>query len=422
MRLRATRLTCIASAGGGRRALPTLDLQFAATKALDPRITFTRASTATYVDSSGVIQTASSGAARFDHNPITGESLGLLVEEARTNLRTYSDAILSANLYSTVNSTLTTVTTTTPTALTTASLLKLNAGADPGNNNNGINFSGGFTLINSTQHTQSLFVKPAGATVLRLRSNVSGLVVDFALTGNGTAPSAISDLQSASIVRFPDGWYRASWTFTTTTSAPGNRFDYWTIKTDVANGVNGIYVTGAQLEAGAFPTSYIPTVASTVTRAAEVASITGTNFSSWFNAAAGTVYTQARALAPAGTQPNIWVFDDGSLNNFMLARVTGGGATSTLFAGVGGTLVCSIASTSLAIGSTFAQATAYALNDFANTVNGGAVVTDTLGAVPVVNRATIGSRQSYYLNGTIARLTYFPTRLSNAELQALTVT
>jgi hypothetical protein len=70
---------------------PTLDLNFAATKRLDPRIAFTRTSTGTFVGSNGLIQTAVSGAPRFDHNPTTGESLGLLVEEARTNHNTYSE-------------------------------------------------------------------------------------------------------------------------------------------------------------------------------------------------------------------------------------------------------------------------------------------------------------------------------------------
>ena len=67
---------------------PTLNLDFAKTKALDPRITFTRASTGTYVGANGLIQTAASGAARFDHNPTT--------EEARTNLVLRSDAFSDA--------------------------------------------------------------------------------------------------------------------------------------------------------------------------------------------------------------------------------------------------------------------------------------------------------------------------------------
>ena len=70
---------------------PSLDLDFANSKRLDPRITFTRGSTATYVDAEGVIQSAANNEARFNHNPVTGESLGLLVEESRergTRIRT----------------------------------------------------------------------------------------------------------------------------------------------------------------------------------------------------------------------------------------------------------------------------------------------------------------------------------------------
>ena len=70
---------------------PALSLNFARSKQLDPRVAFTRASTATFVGSNGLIQTAASGAARFDQNYATGESLGLLVEEARTNRALYSE-------------------------------------------------------------------------------------------------------------------------------------------------------------------------------------------------------------------------------------------------------------------------------------------------------------------------------------------
>jgi len=212
-----------------------LDLRFALQKTLDPRVTFTRASSGTYVGSDGLIKTAV------------------------TNLRTFSDAILVANGYGANLSTLTTVTTATPTTSTTASLFTMNTGANTGSNTDGFGFGASFTLTNSTQHTQSLFVKPSGATVLRLRSNVSGTLFDFTLTGNGTAPSLSVELQGASIVPFANGWYRVSWTFTTTTSAPGNRSDYWTIKTNVADGTNGLYVVGAQLEQSSTVGEYIPT-------------------------------------------------------------------------------------------------------------------------------------------------------------------
>ncbi|MCP4789420.1 MAG: hypothetical protein GY881_04195, partial [Gammaproteobacteria bacterium] len=70
---------------------PDLNLDFANSKELDPRITFTRSSVGTYVDENGIIQTAVDDQPRFDHDPATGESLGLLIEESRTNLLTYSE-------------------------------------------------------------------------------------------------------------------------------------------------------------------------------------------------------------------------------------------------------------------------------------------------------------------------------------------
>ena len=69
---------------------PSLNLNFARARALDPRITFTRASVGTYVGRDGLIKTAGNNEARFDHDPVTLESLGLLIEESRTNSLTYS--------------------------------------------------------------------------------------------------------------------------------------------------------------------------------------------------------------------------------------------------------------------------------------------------------------------------------------------
>ena len=105
---------------------PSLNLDFAKTKRLDPRVTFTRASTATFVGANGLIQSAASGAPRFDHNPTTGESLGLLVEEARTNSFLYSQEIDTGNwrkfnITATANAGLAPDGTTTAELITTAS-------------------------------------------------------------------------------------------------------------------------------------------------------------------------------------------------------------------------------------------------------------------------------------------------------------
>jgi hypothetical protein len=227
-------------------------------------IDFTRASTATRVNESGLIESVATGVPRIDY---TGGGCGkLLLEPQRTNVRTYSEDIIASNLYGANNSTLTSVSITNPQNTSSANLLKLNSGANTGNNTDGFSFGSGITLTNSTKYTQSIFVKAFGTNTFRIRSNVSGLVADFTLSGNGTAPTILGVLQGATIELMTNGWYRCTWTFTTTTSVPGNRADAWTLKTGVANGTDGVYIWGAQLEQGSYATSYIPTQGSAVSR------------------------------------------------------------------------------------------------------------------------------------------------------------
>lgn len=504
------------------RTVPSLDLRFAENKSLVDAttgaslVTFTRASSGTFVGSDGVLRSAV------------------------TNIRTFSNAILAANLYGANNATLTTVTVATPISSTTASLFTLNIGANTGNNIDGFNYGSGITLTNSTQHSYSLFVKPAGATVLRLRSNTGGALFNFTLTGNGTAPSPTGDLQAASIVSFSDGWYRVSWTFTSTTSAPGNRGDYWTIKTNVADGTNGLYVVGAQLEqastageyipttsvinsaprfdhspttgeslgllveeartnvllnsatlstqsvtvaaaantlsfygtgtvtltgvstagplvgtgvnnrvsltftptvgvlvltvsgsvtnaqleAGAFPTSYIPTTTAAATRSADVASITGTAFSSWYRQDEGTVFAETQLQSIAARNASGFDINDNSTNNRIVFRALTASVTdqavirsasSTAFTAANVLPAPTTASRKSAVG--------YKVNDFMFTAIGSAGYTGTTGAVPVsVNQMLIGYEQgpTGQLGGTIKRLTYWPTRLPDNTLQSIT--
>ena len=65
---------------------PVADFNFAATKTLDRKITFSRDSIGTYTDELGVVRYATNNVPRFDHDPSTGRCLGLLIEESRTNI------------------------------------------------------------------------------------------------------------------------------------------------------------------------------------------------------------------------------------------------------------------------------------------------------------------------------------------------
>ena len=150
---------------------PTLDLNFARTRRLDPRITFTRDSTGTFVGSNGLVQTAASGVPRFDFNPTTGESLGLLVEEARINLFARSQEFDSGYLDTSTGVSVVANTSIAPDGTLTADLLREDASAGTHQRLNWYVYSIGA----GQYYTSSAFVKPAGRTVVTFeyRDNIN---------------------------------------------------------------------------------------------------------------------------------------------------------------------------------------------------------------------------------------------------------
>lgn len=391
---------------------PSLLLDFANTQRLDPRITFTRTTTATYYDANGVLQTAASGVARFDHNPTTGESLGLLVEEQRTNINTNS---ANFTTWSKVNTTVTGNTAVAPDGTTTADTVAANLGSNTTYIRK--DFSG---LVNGQQYTISFFVKNINssgfwARILNLDGSANTSVfpnIQTSGSDSGTGWTRVS---------VGNGWYRIFITVTANATA-GFRF-YWYPSGGIDNG-QSVYLWGAQLEEGAFPTSYIATTSATVTRNADEASMTGTNFSSWFNNAEGTMYVQSGPSSPVANIGQISLtFNDGGSNNRMYVGKKFDSTTVTEF-GVttGGTGQAFVLSTPTASMTNFKLAAAYRLNDFASVASGGAVGTDALGTVPVVNQLLLGriGTSSDFLNGTIRKIAYYPIRVTDAQLQALT--
>jgi hypothetical protein len=319
--------------------VPTLDLRFAANRSLRDAVsgrelvTFTRASSATVVNAAGTIETLGNDVPRFQHDPITGACLGLLVEEQRQNL-----------------------------------------------------------LLNSaTLSTQSV---TSAATAYTLSFYGAGTVT---LSGTSTAGPLVGTGANA----------RVSLTFTPTAG---------TLTLTVSGSV-----TSANLEAGSFATSWIPTTGTSATRSADIATITGANFSEWYNQSQGTVHSaflRSRGISSTSTVCSV---NDGTLNNrcFNFRQDSSTGLTFISVTG-GSTDMGS----SLTISSSSAMnyvAVAQALNNAAGSAEGQAPVTDSAVAMPVVNQLSIGSvTSSSYFNGTISRLTYWNSRLPNAALQALT--
>jgi hypothetical protein len=361
---------------------PTLNLDFAKTKALDPRVTFTRASTATFVGSNGLIQTAASGAARFDHNPSTGESLGLLVEEARTNVVTYS-VIDATNWTPGDGATITANAAVAPDGTLTAALI-----AFPGTGVPKITRS---LTVGAGTVTQTVWIKAVTGTVSIRVGNPS----DFG--ANQTIGTT---------------WTRVSASYASGSNAFGI---YCSNPVSAAS----FHVWGAQMELGSFPTSYIPTTTATVTRAADVASMTGTNFSSWYNQTEGTILGACRNTL-SGTQTYVG-FDDATSSNQL--NIYSDSTTGYMTVVAAGSVVANLTLGTLSSSNKNQFCGTYKLNSYAATLNSGSVLTDTSGAVPAITQLRIGKSQGgSSLFGTIARLAYYPVRLPDAQLQALTAT
>jgi hypothetical protein len=397
----------------------SLNLDFTASNTLDPRITFTRATTATFFNSSGVLSTAASGAARFDYNPTTLAPLGLLIEEQRTNLLTYSEQFDNA-VWTKTRSSITADATTSPDGTQDADKLV----EDTATNTHDMTFSASFT--SGTAYTLSIYAKQAGRN----------LRIYFPTGAFGFAFSAVFDLSAgtatialtgtvASITNVGNGWYRCSITQTATASATSNftlrLIEGASTTSYTGDGTSGIFIWGAQLEAGAFPTSYIPTTTTALTRNADAASMTGTDFSSWYNQTEGTFVVNF-AIPNATDSRSQLTAGDGTANERIIITNSSSLAGTAFRVVDGGSDQCDISrSQSFANNATVKVAGAYKVNDFAISQNGGSVGTDTSGTLPTVTTLFIGTNGvAQYSNSYISRIAYYPVRLANTTLQALT--
>jgi hypothetical protein len=172
----------------------------------------------------------------------------------------------------------------------------------------------------------------------------------------------------------------------------------------------------------AFASSYIPTTTTALTRAADVANVNP--LSPWFNSASGTLYVEASGVATnTGGTGSLFSFDDGTTNNRLITFMAVNGTQPSLRVVSGGVDQANFAAGTISLGTTFKLAAAYATNDFAATVNGGTVQTDTTGNVPTgqtTARLGVNVALAAAINGYLRRVSFFPRRLSNAELVSIT--
>jgi hypothetical protein len=369
-----------------------------------------------------VLQTASANVARFDHDPVTGESLGLLVEEQRTNLLTYSEQFDNA-AWTNVNSTDQTNVIVAPDGTLTGDKLIGNSGTSQKYIKQDVSVTSG------TTYSFSVFAKQSEFTLIQLRfSNGQFGNSEYATFSLVTGEIAQSSGSGHNITSIGNGWYRCTIVgVCTTTGSAENTIQLATSTSGGRNplistgdGYSGIYIWGAQLEAGAFPTSYIPTVASQVTRSADSASMTGTNFSDWYRADEGTVY--AEAMSDEVGSRRVFAVTDGSAYAQRISSYFGTATHFRLRNESNGLNIDLDAGTQTA-GMFGKVAGSYAIGAQAVSLNGGTVAfaTDTR-SMPLVDRLFIGADafDTNRLNGHIRKIAYYPLALTNTNLQALT--
>jgi hypothetical protein len=304
----------------------SLDLTFMVPGSLDPRITFTRASTATYFNSAGVMQTAATNAPRWDHDATTRALRGLLIEEARTNL------LLNSATLGTQSVTVSAVAYT-------------------------LSFYGTGTITKSGTATGALVGTGVGQRVLQTFTPTAG---SLTLTVTGT-------------------------------------------------------VSNAQLEAGAFATSYIPVVGAPVTRAADVATMPTTG---WYNATLGTFAADFILNAmTAASYPRI-LGDNASGKAFLYID-----PTLHLGAFDSGSIAATANVVTLGALSKGASVTPTAPGNASYALNGGTVASHAMGfgmGSPSAIRLFGDNAPGDTANGWMRSVRYWNRALSNTELQAIT--
>jgi hypothetical protein len=372
------------------------------TSVLDPRVTVTRAlDTATRVNSSGYIETVNANLPRFDYNPTTLAPKGLLIEEARTNLILQSSNASQlpwAPAFSGVG-TLAVVTPNagvSPDGTSNAVRVQLNC-VDATSSSNRSRIQQIVTLVNGTTYAKGVWIKAYDA------SNVGKTVRVLIEGASGT-----------SVYTLTDQWVRVTPAAAAATGVVGTFMveTRGTFTTQTAD----ILMWNATLEAGAFLTSDIITSAASVTRNADVVSMTGTNFSDWYNTSEGTFVVNVNQSPASGLAIALDAASDASNRISLIKAATSGYANFFIFNSA--SLEANITNANV-IG-TGKIVGAYKANNCALSSNGVSPIVDTSVVLPTPTFLRIGARQDggSIWCAAIKQVFYYPQRLTTAEVQA----
>ena len=407
---------------------PSLNLNFARSRSLDPRITFDRASTATYVDSNGFVRTANEDEPRFDHDPETGESLGLLIEGTRTNQLGTHNGTYVGN-YKQTNQGLNT--TGPDGVINTAREFTVNS--DGG--------TGGSTLIsantnlgtNGTTKSWSCFLKVtrSNSIAFQFYDNNNNLTSDvYTLYADGSDPvyQSAGNNGSTRVDKYPNGWYRFRWEGFVGSSNNTSYLQIYSQSHISSDGSNvGYAIWGQSFETGHRCSSPILTTSGSATRVKESVTILGGNFDSFYNDNEWTVdfVYRIRTVETNGSNYRIWDINNDSNDGRLGALYSPNSIMAYYGYENGGTSFSSDdTGYNVVIDQEYHGALAYSPTSTIAFLPGAGTLgsEDTTVALDQPSQFQIGNwyADDRPMYGTIAKLVYYPKRLSNAELLALT--
>jgi hypothetical protein len=384
----------------------------------DGDMTVTRATTATRVDENDLVSSVASNVPRIDYTG--GGCPSILLEPQRTNIVLRSQEFDNASFVKNLSS-VSANTTTAPDGTLTADTWT-------GDGVSGVHYLAQIASATSgVAYTQSVFAKKGTNDFIQIVGpgaiyTTGTVFANFDLE-NGFL-GTIGASATATITDFGNGWYRCTMTATATATVSSNGFQLGLITSATSarresNSLEtSVHLWGAQVEAGAYPTSYIPTTTATVTRNADVISKTG--ISSLIGQTEGTVFMDINweeksgvyyinSISNGSTNNEIYMSFGNSFNNSIRFSISSGGSYSVTF------------NSSVLTSGRYKIAFAYANNDATAYINGTQVFTDNTVSVPSTSEMKfLRANNTSGYSGTINASALWKTRLTNAELISLT--
>jgi hypothetical protein len=402
---------------------------------MPPGVVIARASTATYFDVTGVMQTAASGAPRFDYDPVTHVPLGLLVERATANYAVQSGN-MSVAPWTPQRATLAGAAAVAPDGTTTATRITEDTTA-ASSHYSGANVA---NIPVNAPITATVYLRDATRRWAQFvlydqttgTNNVTANIDLVAGTISAAVAGGVATAASTSITSVGGGWYRVAVTATlsaTATTGVIHRVllcNALGVPSYTGDGASSLFVFGAQVETTQYATSYFPTTAATGIRAADDVSIP---IGAWFNASNSTLFGEfiyPRSADTAAGHDLAGLGDGSAIAGAprMVIRAMDGLTTRCTYystasgTGVGGVLPAP----SLNMNPNKIAAAFTAVNSY-GALNGGAVITTVTGMPTGITLLAIGNQSpagNSYLDAWVRKVWYWSSALSNAQLRTVT--